>query len=71
MPSFHKLKLLTIAHEAGDTSARDIARRTGLDGGQVNRILNGRRQPSFLTAARIADAYAVPLDDLVDRADAA
>lgn len=64
MPTFHRKAFKKISEDAGDTSTRMIAARTGLDKGQVARLLNGSRQPYFDTAAIIAESYGVSLDDL-------
>jgi DNA-binding phage protein len=64
MPTFHRKAFKKISHDAGDTNTRMIAARTGLDKAQVARLLNGSRKPYFDTAAIIAEAYGVSLDDL-------
>jgi transcriptional regulator with XRE-family HTH domain len=64
MPTFHRKAFKKISEDAGDTSTRMIAARTGLDKAQVARLLNGSRQPHFDTAAIIAEAYGVSLDVL-------
>lgn len=58
-------RLIEAAALQGDTTGYAIARRTGLTEGTVSRILAGRRQPKFESAAHLARTYDVQLDDLV------
>lgn len=71
MPVFNSKKFRAIANNAGDKSTTQIAARTGLNRGQVARLLSGDRQPTLHTAACIADAYDTDLDSLVIREEAA
>ncbi|WP_224275743.1 helix-turn-helix transcriptional regulator [Streptomyces sp. LS1784] len=57
--------LIQAAARMGDTTGYAIARRTGLTEGTVSRILAGRRQPKFESAALMARTYETSLDDLV------
>ncbi|MEV8324615.1 helix-turn-helix transcriptional regulator [Kitasatospora sp. NPDC056731] len=62
---FNVIAFRSTADAVGDTSTSRIAVRTGLNRGLVARLRNGSRQPNLRTAARIAAAYKVSLDDLV------
>ena len=44
----------------------DLAKATGLQTGTVSRIDTGFHQPQLATIARMADAFEVELDDLVE-----
>ncbi|MGW1174593.1 helix-turn-helix domain-containing protein [Kitasatospora sp. NPDC002543] len=62
---FNSTRLIEIAATAGDHTGYAIAQRTGLSEGTLSRIINGRRQPKFESAAHLARTYGVKLDDLV------
>jgi transcriptional regulator with XRE-family HTH domain len=47
---------------------QDVAEHTGLSVAAISRYENGKRVPSILDAAAIAEAYGVPLDELVSPA---
>lgn len=52
----------SVTKAAGDQTIEQIAARTGLDIALVSRLLAGKRQPTFATAARCAGAYGVLMD---------
>jgi transcriptional regulator with XRE-family HTH domain len=57
------------AHEAGDTSQRQIARRSGIDETTLSRLLEGARVPSLETVVALATAYGGPMEDLLTGSD--
>jgi transcriptional regulator with XRE-family HTH domain len=67
MPVFNKEAFKKIAEAAGDTEQHQIVARTGLDSGLVTRLVNGDREPHPRTLVRLAVAYEVPVDDLINR----
>lgn len=62
--------LLEIAAEHGDTNRAAIHRRTGIAESSVHRILSGQSQPDLNSALRIAEAYGVQVEDLMQRTGA-
>ena len=44
---------------------KDLSRLTGIDRGQLNRILNGKQEPETATIEKIAAALNLPLDTLL------
>ncbi|MFF2189298.1 helix-turn-helix domain-containing protein [Streptomyces sp. NPDC058155] len=51
----------------GDITGYAISRRTGISESSAYRILSGAAQPDLNTALRLATAYAVPVEQLVER----
>nr|WSS66785.1 helix-turn-helix transcriptional regulator [Streptomyces sp. NBC_01177] len=60
-------KLWKIAAEHGDTTRVAIHRRTGIAESSVYRILSGTSQPDLNSALRIAEAYGVRVEELMER----
>lgn len=48
-----------------------ISRRTGISESSAYRILSGAAQPDLNTAMRLASAYGVSVEDLVERVETA
>lgn len=71
MPSFNAKKFRELADSRGDTTLEAISQRTGLDTGQLSRLLRGERQPNLDTLAKAADGYEVTADELILREIAA
>lgn len=71
MPSFDTDRFQALARDRGDTTLDAIAQRTGLHIAVLSRLINGKRQPTVATLTAVADAYAVTLDDLIQRQAAA
>lgn len=46
----------------------DVAERAGLANETISRIESGREPPSLRTAVQLANAFGVPLDDIIGRA---
>jgi transcriptional regulator with XRE-family HTH domain len=49
-----------------DVTLSDLSERTGISKSTLSRLENGRRRPSLELLLPLAQAYRVPLDDLVD-----
>lgn len=62
-------KLREAAAKSGDTSGHAIARTTGIAESSIYRILNGEAQPGLNTALRLASAYEISVEDLMQRVD--
>jgi transcriptional regulator with XRE-family HTH domain len=72
MPAtFNAERFSDVAAAKGDKTIEQIAARTGLDIGVISRLLRSERQPRLATITRAADAYDVPVDDLIRREAAA
>lgn len=67
MASFNAERFKRVAAEHGDTILNDFSARTGIDQAVLSRMLRGIRKPGFDTITRIADAYGIPVDDLILR----
>lgn len=67
MASFNADRFKSVAAEHGDTILDDFTARTGVDQAVLSRIFRGVRKPNFDTIARLADAYGIPVDDLILR----
>ncbi|WP_328721787.1 helix-turn-helix transcriptional regulator [Streptomyces sp. NBC_00247] len=59
-------KLRQIAAEHGDTTKHAIHRRTGIAESSCHRILNGQSQPDLNSALRLAAAYGVSVEELME-----
>ncbi|MEO6511918.1 MAG: XRE family transcriptional regulator [Nocardioides sp.] len=57
-------RLRSVRRERGVTLT-DLAERTGISKSTLSRLENGKRRPSLELLLPLADAYRVPLDDLV------
>lgn len=49
--------------------ATDLARKADIDNGMISRILSGAREPSVKTLEKIADAFSLPVDEVMQRAN--
>lgn len=63
--------LRKIAAQAGDRSCYAIAKRARVSQQTVQRIVRGTTTPSLPTLLRLATAYGVSVDELLDRPHAA
>ncbi|MFF9690286.1 helix-turn-helix domain-containing protein [Streptomyces sp. NPDC014623] len=63
-------RLWEIAAAHGDTTRAAIHRRTGIAESSVHRIVSGQSQPDLNSALRLAEAYGVQVEDLMQRTDA-
>ncbi|MFD3517763.1 helix-turn-helix domain-containing protein [Streptomyces sp. NPDC058657] len=63
--------LLSAASRAGDRTGYAISRTAGIAESSVYRILSGAAQPDLNTAMRLAVAYRVTVEELMDRVDLA
>lgn len=59
-------RLREIAAQHGDTKRPEIARRTGIALSSVYRYVDGSAQPDLNSALRIASAYGVPVESLME-----
>ncbi|MZF56885.1 helix-turn-helix domain-containing protein [Streptomyces sp. SID5594] len=59
-------RLREIAAQHGDTSPAAIARRTGIAESSVYRILSGASQPDLNSALRLANAYEITVEELME-----
>jgi transcriptional regulator with XRE-family HTH domain len=70
MPSYrlNTARLFAAAAAAGDQSSYAVAKRTGLSQDTIGRLRKGTvSEPTVQTLFVLADAYQVPVADLVDR----
>lgn len=67
MPSYalNTDKLRAAAAEAGDQSLYSISKRTGLNLGNLSKITRGEWGPSLDTVVRLAAAYGLTVEQLV------
>ncbi|MFJ4469490.1 helix-turn-helix domain-containing protein [Streptomyces sp. NPDC089424] len=65
----HADRLRERAKALGDESDISIAQRTGVTASTVSRLLSGRTTPSAESLVALADAYGIPVDDLLQRPD--
>ncbi|MFD5571955.1 helix-turn-helix domain-containing protein [Streptomyces cadmiisoli] len=63
----HADRLRERAKAHGDESDHSIAQRTGVTASTLSRLLSGRTTPSAESLVALADAYGIPIDDLVQR----
>lgn len=61
--------LRTAAATAGDRSLYRISKRTGLDLTVLSRVTRGENAPSLDTVVRLAAAYGLTVEALLDIAD--
>lgn len=59
-------RLREIAAQHGDTSPAAIARTTGIAESSVYRILSGASQPDLISALRLAAAYEITVEELME-----
>lgn len=59
-------RLWAIARQHGDTTRHAIYRRTGIPESSAYRILSGESQPGLNSVLRIAAAYGVTVEDLME-----
>lgn len=64
-------KLRQIAADHGDHSDADICRRAGIGKATLSRLVNRLAQPMLATIGKLADAYNIKVDDLVETDDLA
>lgn len=62
-----KYQTLAAALEAEGMTQVELARRVGVSGAQINRIVKGRRVPSLSLAVRIAKVLPVDVEALAMR----
>lgn len=62
-------KLRAVASEAGDKSLYRISKRTGLNLGNLSKIVRREWGPSLDTVMRLAAAYRIPVEQLVTTID--
>lgn len=62
----HVANLRAAATQAGDTSDAQIARRAGIGKATLSRLVNHTTEPTLTTIRKIAAAYGLTVDDLVD-----
>ncbi|MGY4903271.1 helix-turn-helix domain-containing protein [Streptomyces sp. 900116325] len=59
-------RLWAIARQHGDTTRHAIHKRTGISESSAYRIVSGQSQPDLNSALRIASAYGVPVEELME-----
>ncbi|MFW3473596.1 helix-turn-helix transcriptional regulator [Streptomyces microflavus] len=59
-------RLREIAAQHGDISPAAIARTTGIAESSVYRILSGASQPDLISALRLAAAYEITVEELME-----
>lgn len=59
-------RLWAIARQHGDTTRHAIYKRTGIPESSAYRIVSGQSQPGLNSALRIAAAYGVPVEELME-----
>ncbi|MBT2505112.1 helix-turn-helix transcriptional regulator [Streptomyces sp. ISL-98] len=69
MYRLHIDKLKDAAARQGDTTRAAIFRRTGISESSVYRILSGESQPDLNSALRLAVAYGIAVEDLMELAN--
>ena len=55
------------ARHRAEVSQTETAAKTGLSKDAISRIERGKRRPNVETAAKLADAYGISLDELTGR----
>ncbi|MGW1840587.1 helix-turn-helix domain-containing protein [Streptomyces sp. NPDC002067] len=63
--------LLRAAAACGDTSAYAISRRSGVPESSLSRWRRGKTQPGSISLLRLARAYGLAIDDLIQESDKA
>jgi DNA-binding phage protein len=62
-------KLRQIAAANDDTSDADICRRADIGKATLSRLVNRQAQPMFSTVSKLAAAYGLKVDDLVESSE--
>lgn len=62
-------KLWAIARQHGDETRHAIYKRTGISESSAYRIVSGQSQPDLNSALRIASAYGIAVEELMELED--